>query len=787
VIPRFPSHTRPALGVVVALSALVLVTVAAPAAGDPPPPAPGFAPVFRPLLTVARAAGEIRIDGRVDDAGWRGAARADRFVERSPGENVPPLVGTEAYLTYDDDELYVAFVCADDPALLRATMCQRDQYDGDDAVLLQIDTFGDATWAYEFYVNPYGIQRDQMWTSVHGSDTGFDMIWNAAAGITETGYVVEMAIPLAGLRFPEADAQRWRVNFGRMHPRESLHVYSWAAYDRNEQCAPCQWGTAQGISGVRPGHGVELLPSFIGYRTGQIADAADAASDFADNDPEGQVSFGAKYALSSDVTVEGTVNPDFSQIEADAAQIDVNTTIVQRYPERRPFFQEGNDLFRTLFNSFYTRMVNDPELAAKATARWERDSVGFMLARDEHSPYIVPTEERSYSVAPGRSTVTVLRGLHSLGNNSQLGFMGTDRRYDAGGSGTILSGDWNLRMSSVYSWVGQVVYSHTAEPDGIPVRAGRTFDGGRHTVDLDGETYSGTAFITELRRRSRHWNFTLDYNQLDPTYRTQTGYDPWNDQRNAFIFTSYTFRRASGLLESVAPAFFADTRWNMDGRRKWQHANAQVNTQLRRAQTRVGFGYSLGSETWGDVDFDDLYTVYANCDTRPHDAIALGVAWSHGRGPAFSTLGLGNETALSLAMELKPFDRLIIEPTLDYVRSEDAGTGAFLFRQTIARARLRFQANPRLSLRLVLQHTDTEDPESMRAAQSGDFPLYHMYYGRKWEIDPLLTYRLNSFSVFYLGSTFDYRDFNAAFPDLPSDRRLTERQYFTKVQYLFQM
>ncbi len=777
----------PARFLSVAVPLLVFALAVAPAAPAAEPAAPASAPVFRPHLDVARAAGAIRVDGRLGDPGWAGAGRATAFVERAPGENLPPQVRTEALLAYDDDNLYVAFACEDDPARLRATMCQRDQYESDDAVGIQIDTFGDATWAYEFYVNPHGIQRDLLWTSVQGSDSGFDMVWTAAARVNDRGYTVEMAIPLAGMRFPRRDAQGWRVNFARIHPREVVRVYSWAAYDRDEQCGPCQWGTVAGIHDVAPGRGLELLPSFLGFQTGQVADAVDPASGFDNHDPEGEVSFGAKYAATSDVTLEAAVNPDFSQIEADAAQIDVNTTIVQRYPERRPFFQEGNDLFRTLFNSFYTRMVNAPELAAKATARWDRSSVGFMLARDEHSPYIVPTEERSYSVAPGRSTVTVLRGLHSLGNNSQLGFMGTDRRYDAGGSGTILSGDWNLRMSSVYSWVGQVVYSYTAEPDGIPVRAGRAFDGGRHTVDLDGETYSGTAFITELRRRSRHWNFTLDYNQLDPTYRTQTGYDPWNDQRNAFIFTSYTFLRASGLLESVAPAFFADTRWNMDGRRKWQHANAQVNTQLRRAQTRIGFGYSLGSETWGDVDFDDLYTVYANCDTRPHDAIALGVAWSDGRGPAFSTLGLGNETALSLAMELKLFDRLIIEPTLDYVRSEDAGTGAFLFRQTIARARLRFQASPRLSLRLVLQHTDTEDPESMRAAQSGDFPLYHMYYGRKWEIDPLLTYRLNSFSVFYLGSTYDYRDFNAAFPELPSDRRLTERQYFTKVQYLFQM
>ncbi len=777
-----PNHDRPR-AIVPLQTILALLTLlgggAAAVAAD--------APLFRPEMAVSRAAGDIRVDGLLTDAGWRAAARTDRFVERSPGENIAPQARTEAYLTYDDDNLYVGFICADRPADLRATMCQRDQYEADDAAGVQIDTFGDATWAYEFYVNPYGIQRDVMWTSVHGPDSGFDMVWNAAARVTETGYVVEMAIPLAGLRFPNHDIQNWRLNFTRVHPRESYRLYSWAAYDRNEQCGPCQWGTVTGISGVRPGKGLELLPSFVCYQTGNIADQLDATSGFDNRDPEGQLSFGAKYSVSSDFTVEAAANPDFSQIEADAAQINVNTPIVQQYPERRPFFQEGNDLFRTLFNSFYTRMVNDPQLAAKSTARWERNSLGFMLARDEHSPYIVPTEERSYSAAPGRSTVTVLRGLRSVGANSRIGFMGTDRRYDAGGSGTILAADFNLRLSSAYSWVGQWIYSHTAEPEGIVISPGTTFADGRHTVDLDGESYSGVAFITELRRRSRHWNLVLDYNQLAPTYRTQTGYDPWNDQRNAFVNTSYTFLREGGLLESVTPAVYVDGRWDRDGARKWRHALGQVTVQLRRAQTQLNCGYIVGQEKWGGVEFDDLYSVRLGLNARPSDAFGCAVGGSFGRGPALGTLGLGNETSLSVAMEFKPLDRLIIEPTFDYIRSEDAATGDFLFRQTIVRARVRLQVDPRLSLRLVVQHNDTVDPVARDYAQTGEFPLYHMYYGRKWEVDPLLTYRLNSFSVFYLGSTYDYRDFNAAFPDLPPDRRLTERQFFTKIQYLFQV
>ncbi len=742
--------------------------------------ADAFAPTFTPEIETARAGGGIAIDGVLDDAGWSTAAHAGNFSERYPGENVQPPVDTQAMITYDDDNLYVAFICEDDPAAIRATMCQRDQWDDDDAVGLMIDTFGEATWAYEFFVNPYGIQVDQMWTSVHGEDRGFDLIWNSAAKITDDGYIVEMSIPLAALRFPDREEQSWRVDFWRFHPRDSDSRYSWAADNRNEPCWPCKWGTVNGIRGVSPGRGLEILPEFVAYRSGAIRDVLDADSGVEDRDVMGEPSLGAKYSVSSDVTLEATLNPDFSQIEADAAQIDVNSTIVQMYPERRPFFQEGSDLFRTHFNSFYTRTVNAPEMAAKATARWDRTSAAFMLARDEMSPYVVPTEERSYGAAPGKSTVNVLRVLHSLGNNSSVGVMGTDRRYEDGGVGTILAGDFNLRLSQSYSWVGQYVHSRTEEPEGFALSPGETFDHGKYTVDLDGEDYSGAAFITELRRRSRDWNFTLDYNHLDPTYRTQTGYDPWNDQRNAFAWTNYNFYPEGGPFERVTPTLFVDGRWNMDGRNKWRHAQAALDFNLRWAQSHVGMRYQFGEEVWSGIQYDGLWELAFNVNSRPHDKIAWFAAVQFARNPARVIQDEGDETAVSLALEMKPIDRLIIEPTLDYIVSDDSETGDRLFRQTIARARLQLQVNPRLSMRLVLQHTDTDYPLFVENS------YYHVFMGRQWEVDPLLTYRVNSFSVFFLGSTHDWSDFNAARPGESSLYRLTDRQYFMKLQYLFQ-
>ena len=746
-----------------------------------------FTPNIRPQVTTVRAPGTITIDGVLDDPGWRGVGVVGNFAERSPGDGIAPQVATETWITYDDDNLYVAFVCTDDPTALRATMCQRDQFFDDDAVGIHLDTFGEGQWAYELYVNPYGIQNDAMWTLVHGTDRGFDMIWHSAARVTETGYTVEIAVPFASMRFPVRDVQEWRLDLRRVHPRESYHQYAWAAWNRDDQCGPCQWGTVTGIAGVEAGKGLEILPSVIGYQTSEISNPLDADSGLDNGPVKGEASLGVKYKATSDVTLEGTVNPDFSQIEADADQIDVNTTIVLRFPERRPFFQEGNDLFRTYFNSFYTRMVVNPQVAAKATARWTKTSLAYMFARDENSPYIVPTEERSYSRSLDFSTVNVLRGLQSLGNNSHAGFMLTDRRYDSGGSGTIVSGDFNFRLSGKYSWIGQYVWSDTREPEGVAVHAGETFADGRHTVDLDGESYTGNAFITEVRRSADRWNFVLDYNQVDQTYRTQTGYDPWNDQRNAFAWTNYNFNFAEGLIERITPGVFVNGRWNMAGERKWLHTNPQVSVNLRWAQSRLDLGYNTGEEIWGGVEFADLWSARLDWNSRPSDRVGYYFGVNVGEGPALFSLERGDEVSVSAAMDIKPWNSLVIEPTVDYVKSTAAAGDELLFEQTIARMRLRWQLTPRFSLRLVVQHNSSVNPPYRVEAVVGSFPDYHMYFGNKWEVDPLLTYRVNSFSVFYLGSTHDFRDFNAAQSGTSKLYRQTQRQYFMKVQYLFQI
>ena len=735
-----------------------------------------FQPVYDPALEVSRAIDRIEIDGQLNDPGWINASFASGFVECSPGNMTQPEVNTEAYIAYDENRLYVAFKCYDDPSSIRATMCQRDQFYNDDAVSVLIDTYGDAAWAYEFFVNPYGVQKDYLWSRVHGEDSGVDFIWESAASITNFGYQVEMAIPFESLRFPNSNKQAWKFNLWRNRPRESYTQYSWAAYDRDDQCWPCQWGTVNGIENVRPGKGLEILPTFVGHQTSQLADFNDPQSPLNDGRFKQELSVGGKYSVSSGTTIEGTYNPDFSQIESDAAQIDVNSTIALFYPERRPFFQEGSDIFRTIFNSFYTRTVNDPQFAVKLVSRTNRMNIGFLSALDENTPYIIPLDDRSIIVNSGKSYVNVLRISNAFGNDHHVGIILTDRRMHddfsgSDGSGFIAGIDGDIRLSRSYSIVGQYISSYTKEPVDTSLTSGLEdvlFDNDRYTAAFDGESFSGDAFILQFRRRARSWDLTFDFNQVAPSYRTETGYDPWNDYRNFSAYSNYNIWFDDGIIERITPWTYNEARWDFDNEKRWDHYNVGIEGRLRLAQIYYQFQFGTGSELWNEINYKNLHTYEFDFSSQLGDRWGFYVGLDRSKVVARYLDTVGNETEVYAEIDLKPVDRLTIEPNFSYSRSTDVNSGEELYNGFISRTRIQFQANRELSTRFVIQYN---------------------HLSKKWEFDPLFTYRLGSFSVFYAGSTYDYNKYDREISptERTSDWKLSSRQYFMKLQYMFRI
>jgi hypothetical protein len=738
-----------------------LVVIACPVVADD-----DYVPVYHPQLEISRTTGIIEVDGHLQDDGWRGAVRANNFAEHNPGDQTKPEVETEVWITYDDENLYVAWLCYDDPDEVRASFCERDDIFSDDYVILLLDPFGEATLAYEISTNPYGIPGDLLFSSASGEDISYDMIFKSAGRVTESGWVAEMAVPFRSMRFPENAEQQWRVDFWRNRPRESRYQYSWAAYDRDENCWPCQWGTMNGITGVKPGAGLEFLPSVVGTQSGSLNDNGN----FDNGKIDGDFGLGIGADISSELTAEATINPDFSQIESDAAQIDVNTTFALFYPERRPFFQEGSDLFDTYFNAVYTRSINDPLVAGKTTWRKGATSVAVLSARDEHSVIILPFEESSEFVANGQSVSNIVRARRDLGEQSHLGLIATDRHFDGGGSGTLVGMDGRWRFSPSNTFRFEALTSYTEEVDNLALTDSafneERFDDGKYTAGLDGETFWGNAFHAQLTREKGNYWMGANYWDRSPTFRADAGFEPSNNSRIVTAWTGAIKRfEDSKVLENINGGVDAGRKWNYDSIRKDEWANASFEVKFRAAQTSNHTSMLWSNEQFGGIWFLDIWRAHTCFSSQPSGPLRFGGYFNYGHRIARRDLVMGEEMSDGVWANIKPIDRVLVSFNYDYIKSDDVDTGERLFSQAVSRTWLSVQLLRELSARVVLQYDDGRDT---------------------WDVDPLITYRINPFSIFYIGSTHDYRDLN-----LDDDGRqgweLTERQYFIKLQYLFQI
>jgi hypothetical protein len=736
-------------------------TSPAPAAAEATP-APAERSANLRSLSIRRAAGPVRVDGQLDDAGWEGAARTRGFTEMRPREGHPAPVETEVLATYDDTHVYFAFIAHDpEPSRIRATLQQRGQVFSDDFVGIMLDTHGDANSGYYFFANPLGVQADALVTP-NNEDWSIDFVFQSVGRVTPDGYVVEMAIPFSSLRFPNQPVQEWRITFARNYPRSSQHQFSWAPLSMNNPCVMCQLGRLEGIEGIAAGGTLEILPSLVASQAGRLRDATDPGS-FESGKVSASPSLGAKYVFRSGWMAEATLNPDFSQVESDAAQVDVNTTFALFFPERRPFFQEGMELYDTRMNVFYSRSINAPQVAGKVAGRQGRTTFGYIGARDEHTPFILPFEERSVVLQAGESFTNALRVRHNVYGDSHVGALLTDRRMDGGGSGTTLSADASLRFAEVYRFAAHLVGSHTQEPDDEALNASipnLTFGYGDepYTARFDGESFTGHAASLLLARNARTWSWNATYSEASPTYRADAGFQSRNDFRRATGWSGLTFHPNRHGVERVSTGLGVGSGWNFEGTGKEAWLNPSVSVTLPR-QTHVGVGTTRRRETFRGVELEGLtrHTFQMNSDFS--DVMSGGFFVATGRTVArmFATPEIGRGTDVSVWSTLKPLHRLVISPSLNYSRLHRMD-GEEVYAGYIARTRFGFQYNRELQLRMVVQYNEFAD---------------------RLDLEPLLVYQINPFSMFYLGSTYGSQDYDAV------GFRSTDRQYFAKFQYLF--
>ncbi|HEX3129170.1 MAG TPA: DUF5916 domain-containing protein, partial [Thermoanaerobaculia bacterium] len=362
---------------------------------------------------IPRLDAPIRVDGVLDEEVWQRGLIIDLANEIDPGKNVPAPVATRAFLAYDDDNLYIGFR-ADDPdaSSIRAHLADRDTPFRDDWVGVMIDTFNDERNGYELFVNPLGVQMDLSLNEVaseNEEDAAWDAIWSSAGRIDDKGYVVEIAIPFSSLRFQRAEGeQTWGITPFRSYPRSRRHQIMGSAIDPNDNCLLCQIPKVTGFAGATPGRNLEFDPTVTAHRTDVRQGFPGGALE--SGDPEADLGLTARWGITPNLTFSGAVNPDFSQVEADAAQLDVNTQFALFFPEKRPFFMEGSDYFDTYLNVVHTRTVADPAWGVKLTGKEGRNGLGLFVTQDEVTNLLLPGSQRSGSAALDlQTTDAVLR------------------------------------------------------------------------------------------------------------------------------------------------------------------------------------------------------------------------------------------------------------------------------------------------------------------------------------------------------------------------------------------
>ncbi len=762
-------------------------------AGAPPRAPAGLAAspgilAGRPAVRAVRTAEPPRIDGNLDDAVWRQATRITEFVQQSPLEGEPATEDTEVYVAYDDTHLYFGlYAHYAQPSMMRANRVDRDQaFFGDDLISVYFDTFLDQQRAYVFSVNGYGVQNDSIleargggggsrrgsrgggfsmggrssFTGVRWGDRSWDALYETGGVVVDDGWTAEMAIPFKSLRYPAVGDRphRWGFQIAR-RIRGKDETVVWSPMSRDVSGLLPQMGVLDGLAGLSTSRNLEILPTATAIRVDSLDRTSGGFSDQAQ--PEGGVN--VKYGVTSNLTLDVTYNPDFSQIESDRPQIEVNQRFPLFYPEMRPFFLEGQEIFNMPgpVNFVHTRTIVDPRYGGKLTGKVGNTTMGVLYANDEAPGNLDDTADFRYGKT---ADVLIGRVRYDLYAESHVGAIVTDREFLDGHS--RLGGvDGNFRLNDATSVGFRAITSQNRD----------CADWGAEGC-LDLADTSGNMFDVGLRSNGRNLSYFLAGYAIDPAFDTAVGFVRRRDIRAGAGNVGYRWW-PEGWLINWGPSFGYTRNWNFEDVLEDEMANVGVNFSFAKG-IRLNASVNRDMERFGGIDFDKTYySLGGNVSTIR--AISFGGFFSHGDqvryAGADSFLGTGGRG--SIFMSLRPFSRLQSQINVSTSNLVDPVADVEVFDVRIYRALTTFQFTDRLLLRNILEYNT---------------------FSRTVGANVLFTYRINSGTVFFIGYDDRYQQgdliagvdgytpahlFNPVFRT--TDLLRTNRAFFTKISYLF--
>ncbi|MBL0108415.1 MAG: carbohydrate binding family 9 domain-containing protein [Ignavibacteria bacterium] len=740
-----------------------------------------FKPNILPGLNVPKLnAGNMNIDGVLNEDVWNNAVTAENFTEISPGDNVKPEVETKVKIFYDDDYIYFGYTCYEkDMESVRASLSDRDRMYGDDWVGPFIDTYSDLKQGFEMYVNPKGIQGDLLWTS-NSEDSNYDIIYDSEAKMYKDKWTAEMRIPFKSLRFPDRKEQKWRIHLLRNRPRGARQEIYWASVSRDNPNFMGQSGTLNGIKDVKRGRDIQILPYILGTQNSTLEDFSDPDSKYTHGKLEGEIGLSAKYGLSSTLTLDATYNPDFSQVEADAPQININSPFALFYPEKRPFFLEGIDHFATPINVSYTRSINNPLFAAKLSGKINKLDIGFISAYDENTPYIIPLTERSFFLSSNKNSVSnILRMKYDMGGENYLGFIFSDREQSADSSKAFgFTGfnrnygfDGKFNFASNYYLTFQILQNNTKEINDTNFKYNSLknfrFDDNKYTALLDGESYSGSNVYLSFNRNARNWSFYSEYFFQAPTVRRDNGFIQRNNFHQLFMQQEYNFYPEGKVLRRVNPELNMEIRYDAKGKLKEQFVELNLVTDWTNGLWFAAGYLPVNNEDYGGIFHKNINRWHFNMEANNLSKFISGGFYYEGgkfivrfEDPTY--VGFGHN--LDIWATIKPFDRLRNDINYSYSELSKSAGGEKLFAGYVVSDKISYQFNKNFFLRVLLQYD---------------------LFSRNFTVDPLLSYKWNPYTILFLGSSHDISEIsdNNGFGKYTE----TDRYFYLKFQYLWSL
>jgi len=739
-----------------------------------------------------RSDATIVVDGSLEEPVWHSAARLTGFSQYRPVDGRPAADSTVVLVWYGPDAIYFGIRAYEAHGqVVRATLADRDNIGSDDNIQILLDTYNDHRRALLFAVNPLGVQQDGVRSE--GQDAGAaggagaggrfdgivdlspDFVYQSRGHVTPWGFEVEVRIPFKSIRYQSADPQDWGLQVSRV-TQHTGYEDTWTPVVRASASYLIQAGRLRGLTDMHRGLVMDLNPEFTTHVDGAPASGSRYVYT---GDP--QIGGNVRWGISQNLNATGTINPDFSQVEADQAQVTVNQRFALFFPEKRPFFLEGLEQFDTPNRLIYTRQIGNPVAGAKLTGKVGGTNVAYLAAVDD----------RSVSPTGDNPIFNVLRLQRDLGASSTVGLAYTDR-IEGGAYNRVLGAD--ARVIWKHIWFSQAQIVGSWDQSGGTARAGKLWD------------------VTLYDRTGRSYGNHAELVGITPDFVARAGFVNRVGVVEGRLFNRFTwYGRPGALVEQLSTFILITPIWRYDDFSRFKGAieggtanswmanlrggwgaNVQVSNNLQRFDAAPYASYQV-DRTADTIAFavpHGLYNLWggnAGFNT-PNRALTLGGGIGYAAGPIFAEAAEGRQLALNASASWRPTPSIRVTATWVNQRITRSRDGSRFSIANIPRLKLEYQLTRAIFFRYIGQYV-AQDQAALVDPRTGQPLLVNGVRAAAQTIndfrnDVLFSYKPNPGTVLFFGYGASLDEPQAfAFRNL----HRTGDGFFLKASYLFRM